>query len=94
MIIYYICVIFNSIFSQYFQISYLIPCRQLQLNCLRIMFCMSLYYFAAIDYVGGIPFAILKPVLEKCTAKQLYDLEVYNPVSAFIYLTDCITRVV
>ena len=50
---------------------------------LHIMFCMSLYYFAAIDYVGGIPFGILKPVLEN-----------YNPVSDFNYLTDCITRVV
>ena len=58
------------------------------------MFCMSLYYFAAIDYVGGIPFDILKPVVEKCTAKQLYDLENYNPVSDFIYLTDCILGVV
>ncbi|KAH3710043.1 dentin sialophosphoprotein-like [Dreissena polymorpha] len=32
-----------------------------------------------IDYVGGIPLSILAPVLEKCTADQLYNLEDYNP---------------
>uniref|UniRef100_A0A1E1XCY6 Putative transcription elongation factor b polypeptide n=1 Tax=Amblyomma aureolatum TaxID=187763 RepID=A0A1E1XCY6_9ACAR len=30
-------------------------------------------------YTGGVPYDILKPVLEKCTAKQLYGLEDYNP---------------
>ncbi|BFZ21612.1 hypothetical protein BsWGS_24651 [Bradybaena similaris] len=33
----------------------------------------------AIDYVGIIPYSILKPVLERCTAQQLYQLEDYNP---------------
>ena len=37
--------------------------------------------YVGIDYVGGIPLDVLKPVLEKCTPKQLYDLEDYNPVS-------------
>uniref|UniRef100_L7M8Q0 Putative transcription elongation factor b polypeptide n=1 Tax=Rhipicephalus pulchellus TaxID=72859 RepID=L7M8Q0_RHIPC len=30
-------------------------------------------------YTGGVPYDILKPVLEKCTPKQLYTLEDYNP---------------
>ncbi|XP_012941984.1 serine-rich adhesin for platelets, partial [Aplysia californica] len=33
----------------------------------------------AIDYVGGIPYSILKPVLERSTAQQLYQLEDFNP---------------
>lgn len=32
-----------------------------------------------LDYVGGVPFYILKPVLEKCSANDLYRLEDYNP---------------
>ncbi|XP_064597407.1 elongin-A-like isoform X2 [Liolophura sinensis] len=32
-----------------------------------------------LDYVGGVPYYILKPVLEKCSAEQLYRLEDYNP---------------
>jgi hypothetical protein len=34
-----------------------------------------------IKYVGGVPFYIMKPVLEKCTASDLYRLEDFNPVS-------------
>ncbi|CAN8026820.1 unnamed protein product [Ixodes persulcatus] len=30
-------------------------------------------------YTGGVPYDILKPILEKCTARQLYSLEDYNP---------------
>uniref|UniRef100_A0A131XDA4 Putative transcription elongation factor b polypeptide n=1 Tax=Hyalomma excavatum TaxID=257692 RepID=A0A131XDA4_9ACAR len=30
-------------------------------------------------YTGGVPYDILKPVLERCTPKQLYTLEDYNP---------------
>ncbi|XP_077559409.1 uncharacterized protein LOC144174532 isoform X2 [Haemaphysalis longicornis] len=30
-------------------------------------------------YTGGVPYDILKPVLERCTTKQLYTLEDYNP---------------
>ena len=43
--------------------------------------------FVGLEYVGGIPFDILQPVLERCTVSQLYTLEDYNPVS---YST-CIT---
>ena len=35
----------------------------------------------ALDYVGGVPFDILKPVLAKATASQLYNIEDCNPVS-------------
>lgn len=40
---------------------------------------------AALEYVGPIPYDILKPVLECCTPTQLYYLEDFNPVS----LTHC-----
>ncbi|XP_046548891.1 elongin-A-like [Haliotis rubra] len=33
----------------------------------------------SIDYVGGIPADILMPVLKRCTATQLYNLEDCNP---------------
>ncbi|XP_033726671.1 transcription elongation factor B polypeptide 3-like [Pecten maximus] len=33
----------------------------------------------SLEFVGGVPFDILKPVLEKCTAAQLYRLEDFNP---------------
>ena len=39
-----------------------------------------IFFFVAIEYVGGIPYDILKPVLEKCTPTQLYSIEEYNPV--------------
>lgn len=32
-----------------------------------------------IDYTGGIPFDLLKPVLERATPDQLFTLENYNP---------------
>ena len=35
----------------------------------------------ALDYVGGVPFDILQPVLAKATASQLYNIEDCNPVS-------------
>jgi hypothetical protein len=35
---------------------------------------------AAIDEVGGVPFLILEPVLERCTPDQLLRIEEYNPV--------------
>lgn len=35
----------------------------------------------AIEYTGGIPFEILKPVLLKATAAQLYRIEEFNDVS-------------
>ncbi|ESP02637.1 hypothetical protein LOTGIDRAFT_171838 [Lottia gigantea] len=33
----------------------------------------------AIDYVGGVPYDILKPVLERCSVQQLLRLEDLNP---------------
>ncbi|OWF38823.1 Transcription elongation factor B polypeptide 3 [Mizuhopecten yessoensis] len=33
----------------------------------------------SLEFVGGVPFTILKPVLEKSTAAQLYRLEDFNP---------------
>ncbi|XP_069105535.1 elongin-A-like isoform X2 [Argopecten irradians] len=33
----------------------------------------------SLEFVGGVPYEILKPVLEKCTAAQLYRLEDFNP---------------
>ena len=37
----------------------------------------------ALDYVGGVPFDILKPVLEVCNPSQLYTIEDANPVNTF-----------
>ena len=34
----------------------------------------------AIDEVGGVPFEILEPVLERCTPEQLYRIEECNQV--------------
>lgn len=34
----------------------------------------------AIDEVGGVPFEILEPVLERCTPEQLYRIEQCNQV--------------
>uniref|UniRef100_H3A4B5 TFIIS N-terminal domain-containing protein n=1 Tax=Latimeria chalumnae TaxID=7897 RepID=H3A4B5_LATCH len=36
--------------------------------------------------VGGVPFEILEPVLERCTPEQLYKIEQYNPM--FVGETD------
>ena len=33
----------------------------------------------AMEYTGGVPFEILKPVLERATADQLFTFEHYNP---------------
>lgn len=33
----------------------------------------------ALEFTGGIPYDILKPVLEKATPQQLFNLEDYNP---------------
>lgn len=34
---------------------------------------------AALEYTGGVPYAILKPVLDKATPEQLFILEHHNP---------------
>ncbi|XP_055679229.1 transcription elongation factor B polypeptide 3 [Lutzomyia longipalpis] len=33
----------------------------------------------ALEYTGGVPFEILKPVIERATAEQLFHFEHYNP---------------
>uniref|UniRef100_A0A8D8VZI1 Transcription elongation factor B polypeptide 3 n=1 Tax=Cacopsylla melanoneura TaxID=428564 RepID=A0A8D8VZI1_9HEMI len=33
----------------------------------------------SLEYTGGVPYDILRPVLERATAEQLYQLEHYNP---------------
>lgn len=37
--------------------------------------------FLAIGEVGGVPFDILEPVLERCTPEQLYRIEQSNQVN-------------
>lgn len=39
-------------------------------------------FFLAIYELGGVPFSVLEPVLEKCTPEQLYRIEECNHVSA------------
>lgn len=36
-------------------------------------------FFLALEYTGGVPYDILKPVLERASAEQLFMLEHYNP---------------
>ena len=47
---------------------------------------------SAIDYVGGIPYDVLKPVIDRATAAQLYNLEDYNPVCLSCSLSHALTR--
>lgn len=35
--------------------------------------------FAALEYTGGVPYLVLKPILEKSTPNQLFLLEHHNP---------------
>jgi len=49
----------------------------------------SYVWFSALEYVGPIPYDILKPVLECCTPAQLYNLEDFNPVSFYVFLHMC-----
>lgn len=35
--------------------------------------------YVALEFTGGVPFDIIKPVLERATADQLFMLEHYNP---------------
>ncbi|RZF41627.1 hypothetical protein LSTR_LSTR016985 [Laodelphax striatellus] len=34
---------------------------------------------SALEYTGGVPYDLLKPVLERATSEQLYQLEHHNP---------------
>lgn len=55
--------------------SWLSKCEDMNVWCV----CVSL---SAIDEVGGVPFEILEPVLERCTPEQLYRIEQSNQVSS------------
>lgn len=35
--------------------------------------------FLALEYTGGVPYDVLKPIMEKVTVEQLYTFENYNP---------------
>lgn len=35
--------------------------------------------FSALEYTGGVPFEVLRPVLERATPQQLLNFEEYNP---------------
>lgn len=50
-------------------------------------YCASCF-FLAIYEVGGVPFSVLEPVLEKCTPEQLYRIEECNHVSAWVWGRD------
>ncbi|XP_020279484.1 transcription elongation factor B polypeptide 3 [Pseudomyrmex gracilis] len=43
--------------------------------CLRVL----MDNIDALEYTGGVPYDILKPVLERASAEQLFTLEHYNP---------------
>lgn len=43
--------------------------------CIRIL----MDHIDALEYTGGVPYMILKPILDKCTADQLMVLEHFNP---------------
>lgn len=40
---------------------------------------MFFILFSALEYTGGVPYSILKPVLERATADQLFNAEHHNP---------------
>lgn len=40
---------------------------------------LILITFLGLEYTGGVPFDVLKPILEKVTVEQLYTFENYNP---------------
>lgn len=39
---------------------------------------MFLVYFEALEFTGGVPYHVLKPVLERASPDQLIELEYYN----------------
>jgi hypothetical protein len=39
----------------------------------------NLSYFPALEYTGGVPYDLLKPVLQHATPDQLFTLEHHNP---------------
>lgn len=47
-------------------------------ECLRFSYSSPL--LVALYEIGGVPFEILEPVLERCTPEQLLRIEECNPV--------------
>lgn len=39
----------------------------------------TLFYFLALEYTGGVPYDLMKPVLQHATPEQLFMLEHHNP---------------
>lgn len=39
----------------------------------------QIYLISALEYTGGVPYLILKPILDKATPEQLFSMEHYNP---------------
>lgn len=39
----------------------------------------TLFFFTALEYTGGVPYTILKHILERANPNQLYQLEFHNP---------------
>lgn len=37
------------------------------------------FYTTALEFTGGVPFDLLRPVLERASSTQLYSLENFNP---------------
>ncbi|XP_076244371.1 transcription elongation factor elongin A isoform X2 [Calliopsis andreniformis] len=52
--------------------------------CMRVL----IENIDALEFTGGVPFDIIKPVLERATADQLFMLEHYNPY--LVEDTDCL----
>lgn len=40
---------------------------------------LILFYVLALEYTGGVPYSILKPIMERATPDQLFNLEHHNP---------------
>lgn len=36
-------------------------------------------FFLALEYTGGVPYLILKPILDRATPDQLFNMEHHNP---------------
>lgn len=42
-----------------------------------------------IEYIGDVPYFILKPILIKCSVSQLKQIESFNPVSKLMRIICC-----
>ena len=64
--------------------------RKLFTLCIDVL----IEHIDVIEEVGAIPFDVLRPVLEKCSAQQLKRLEFYNQVCLYVclvvYLAVCL----